>query len=155
LDLIQLWEDHRFISALTQRITLTDYATSPTFKFDSIYSEILSHSPELLFVLKTETVDPGMPWTVLESCGLSFNYKIFQAFVGVCGLPEIDYNIGQPFARVRGLFPDGDSPVDLLNNPHRAGNLYSDPRDIADTFMRLWIPQLKQELLEGYPPLLL
>jgi hypothetical protein len=42
--------------------------------------------------------------------------------------------------------------VDFLNNPHRAGNLYSDPQDIADTLMSLSIPRIKQYLLDGWPP---
>ena len=117
---------------------LAEY-TTPTFKFDSIYTEILLHSPELLFVLKTQIIRPRTLWIVLSFCGLPFNYQIFQPFVPFRGLLELPV-------------PDGDSPVDFLNDPRRAGNLYSDPQDIADTFMRLWIPRLKQDLLDGWPP---
>jgi hypothetical protein len=139
LDLIQLWGDQQFISTLTKEMNLAKDSASPTFKFDSIYSEILSHSPELLFVFKTQSISPRTLWNVLENCGLPFNYKIFQPFLYFRGLLELP-------------FPHGDSPVDFLNDPHRAGNLYSDPQDIADAFMRLWIPRLKQDLLEGWPP---
>jgi hypothetical protein len=139
LDLIQLWEDHRFISTLLVKMRLTEYTPSPTFKFDSIYSEILSHSPELLFVLKTQIIKPGSLTEVLVFSGVSFNYKIFHPFVRIRGLLELP-------------IPKGDSPVDFLNDPHRAGNLYSDPQGIPDVFMRLWIPQIKQELLDGWPP---
>ena len=139
MDLIQLWEDYRFISTLTEDMELAHNTTSPTFKFDSIYSEILSHSPELLFALKTQIIRPMSLRVVLECCGLPFNYKIFQPFVHIRGLLELP-------------FPDGDSPVDFLNDPRRAGNLYSDAQDIADAFMRLWIPWLKQCLLDGWRP---
>jgi hypothetical protein len=142
LDLIQLWEDHRFISSLTWQIGPpplgTSHVTSPTLKFDSIYSEILSHSPELLSVLKTQIISP---WSLISvfNCGLPFNYKILQPFLYFRGLLELP-------------FPHGDSPVDFLNDPRRAGNLYSDPQDIADAFMRFQIPRIKQDLLDGWPP---
>jgi hypothetical protein len=137
LDLIQLWENHQFISNLTWHMTLTNCAACPTFEFDPIYSEILSHSPELLFVLKTQIISPRTLWIVLERCGLPFNFKIFQPFVRIRGLIELP-------------FPEGDSPVDFLNDPRRARHLYSDPQDIADAFMGLWIPHCKQSLLDGW-----
>jgi hypothetical protein len=107
---------------------------SPIFQFDSIYSVIFSDSPELLFVLKTQIIRPGSLEIVLDS--LPLNYKIFQPFFGVLGLVNLPFN-------------DGDSPVDFLTDPRRAGNLYSDPHDIADAFMRLWIPWQKRNLLHG------
>jgi hypothetical protein len=76
--------------------------------------------------------------TLLEDSGLPFNYNIFQPFVGVRGLLEFP-------------FPDGNSPLDFLNDPRRAGNLYSDPQDIADALVRLWLPRLKQDLVDGGP----
>jgi hypothetical protein len=137
MDLIQLWEDHRLISTLPAQMRLTEYATCTTFRFDSIYSQILSRSPELLFVLKTQIISPQTLRIMLEDLGFPFNNSIFQPFAPVRGLLEFP-------------FPDGDSPVDFLNNPRRAGNLYSDPQDIADTFMRRWLTPLKQDLLDGW-----
>ncbi|KAJ7478103.1 hypothetical protein FB451DRAFT_181713 [Mycena latifolia] len=70
-------------------------------------------------------------------------------------LLQCNYRIFHPFLRLRGRlefpFPAGDSPLNFLNDPRRAGNLYSDPQDIAEDIILLWIQHAKNCLLEGYP----
>jgi hypothetical protein len=120
-------------------MTLAKDATCPTFKFDSIYSEIFSRSPDLMFIVKTQIIRPHSLGEMIPLLGLPFNYKVFQPFVDVLDVLELP-------------FPDGDSPVDFLNDPRKAGNLYSDPRDITTAFVRLWFLHIKEDLLEGCNP---
>ncbi|KAJ7450118.1 hypothetical protein FB451DRAFT_723346 [Mycena latifolia] len=136
LDLIQLWEDHDWISDLKGSLNLTTNLTQPSCKFDAIYRDILSRYPTLLFLLKSQIINPGYLANIMEF--LQCNYRVFQPFLRLRGLLEFP-------------FPAGDSPLDFLNDPLRAGNLYSDHKDIAEDIILLWIPYAKKCLVEGYP----
>ncbi|KAJ7478130.1 hypothetical protein FB451DRAFT_181933 [Mycena latifolia] len=136
LDLIQLWEDHHWISNFTDSLSLTINHTRPSYKFDAIYHDILSRYPALLFVLKSQIMKRYTLLQVMEL--LQCNHRIFQPFLRLRGLLEFP-------------FPAGDTPLDFLNDPRRAGNLYSDPQDIAEDIILLWIQHVKTCLVEGYP----
>ncbi|KAJ7478136.1 hypothetical protein FB451DRAFT_181978 [Mycena latifolia] len=139
-DLIQLWEDHNFISSLAKSLHLSNNHTRPSSKFNAIYHDILSQYPTLLFVLKSQIIKPN---TLFETMWvLQCNYRVFRPFLQLRGLLEFP-------------FPDGDSPLDFLNNPWRAGDLYSDPQDIAEDIVLLWIQYVKNCLVEGYPELII
>ncbi|KAJ7473197.1 hypothetical protein FB451DRAFT_290065 [Mycena latifolia] len=139
VDLIQLWEDHGFISSLCFNLKQTTNKTSPTCKFDATYRKILCRHPDLVFFLKSKIVKPDRMANIVE----------FE-FLG----PQCNYRILQPFLQIRGLlefpFPAGDSPLDFLNDPCRAGDLYSDPRDIREDTILLWIKYAKHCLIEGH-----
>src|ERR1700761_5684528 len=55
-DLIQLWECHQFLSTLRRFYSTFEenfggLESSPTFKYDSLYTEILSGQSTLIFIL--------------------------------------------------------------------------------------------------------
>ncbi|KAJ6533412.1 hypothetical protein DFH09DRAFT_1284421 [Mycena vulgaris] len=134
-DLIQLWEDHQFISRLTFSLKPSQDRSSPTFQFDSIYCDLLSRHPVTLFVVKTQIVAPNDLPTVLRFLGPGYTYRVFQ-----------------PFLEFRDLelpFPAGDSPADFLSDPLRAMELYSSPEDIAEALVLLGIRRTKQVLSGG------
>ncbi|KAJ7478111.1 hypothetical protein FB451DRAFT_181775 [Mycena latifolia] len=135
LDLIQLWEDHDWISDLTNSLKLTGNHTRPSGKFDAIYRDILSRYPTLLFVLKLQIIQPSTLYIIMDF--LQCNYQVLQPFLPLHRLLELP-------------FLDGDSPLDFLNDQRRAGNLYSDPQDIAEDLVLLWIQYVKKCLIEGY-----
>ncbi|KAJ7473222.1 hypothetical protein FB451DRAFT_1248779 [Mycena latifolia] len=135
LDLIQLWEDCDWISKLTESLQSTSNHTRPSGKFDAVYHDILARYPTLLFVLKSQIIQPNTLFNVLEF--LQSNYQVFLPFLRLCGRLEFP-------------FPDGDSPLDFLIDPRRAGGLYSDPQDIAEDIMLLWIQHVRNCLMEGW-----
>ncbi|KAJ7478095.1 hypothetical protein FB451DRAFT_181681 [Mycena latifolia] len=101
-----------------------------------MYCDILSQYPTLLFVLRSQIIKPTPFFDAIEF--LQCNYRIFQPFLRLRGLLEFP-------------FPDGDLPLDFLNDPRRAGDLYSEPHDIAEDIILLWIQYTKKCLVEGYP----
>ncbi|KAJ6602089.1 hypothetical protein DFH09DRAFT_1481343, partial [Mycena vulgaris] len=121
-DLIELWEDHRFASKLSQDLELTQNLCAPTLKFDSIYAEILSKNPNLLSVLTAVAL--GIPL-----------YKSGEAL-------RLSYSVLRPFIGVRQLLvlplPAGDSPVDFLLDPRRSGGLWNE-QDSAEEMLLQWI----------------
>jgi hypothetical protein len=128
-----LWEEHQYISTLSWQLTLSDTPSSPTFKFDPLYSDIFSRHPELTFVLKSQTMVLYNDLSdVLEILG--YSYRIFQPFVGVSELLDIPY---------------GDSPVDFLNDRARAGELYSSPQDIAEPLVLAVVNHIQEILFGG------
>ncbi|KAJ7856061.1 hypothetical protein B0H14DRAFT_3136134 [Mycena olivaceomarginata] len=137
-DLIQLWEDHQFISELVDCSvdrSPTPNKAPPTYKFDAIYREILRQSPELLFLLRPTVIHEDLKG-VMFCLGPQHNFRVFQ-----------------PFLKIRGLLTSplkpGDLPVAFLADPHRAGNLYLDPQDISEDVALLWIRIAKTRLMEG------
>ncbi|KAJ7144278.1 hypothetical protein C8R44DRAFT_759693 [Mycena epipterygia] len=138
-DLVQLWEDHRYVFALLRHLTLSRDRTFPTFKFDPVYKQILSKRPDTLFLLKTLIVEPHdsrFLAEVLRFLGGAWNYRALQ-----------------PFAIFRAQlilpFPNGDSPIDFLNDPSRAGVIYSEPQTTAEELVLLWIHRAKEFLIVG------
>jgi hypothetical protein len=132
-DLIQLWEDHRFLSTLKDHLHLSVNRDAPTFKFDSIYTEMLSKHPALLFVLGSLVL--GVCWdTVLH-------------------LLRLSYSVLRPFLQLRKFleecsFPEGDSPGDFLADPRRGGQLWNQ-RDIAEELVFRWIVYAKEFPIQG------
>lgn len=64
---------------------------------------------------------------------------------------NLTYSVFRPFLDFQELFKfpflDGDSPVDFLKDPRRAGDLYCDPRYIAEELVLLWIAHVKDVLV--------
>lgn len=101
-----------------------DNPRTPTFKFDSLYSRVFAQHPTLVFVLKSQIFGHLSLAEVVRS--LVSNFRVFQPFVEIRELLVIP-------------FPSGDSPLDFLRDPRRAGQFYSHPADIAEEMMLLWI----------------
>ncbi|KAJ7442784.1 hypothetical protein B0H11DRAFT_1932154 [Mycena galericulata] len=125
-DLVQLWEDHRFMCNLHLHVRSSGPGASPTCKFDSIYAEILSQHADLLFDLKTRIVlGDDSSWI----SALDLTLSVFKPFLVIThwDLP----------------FPHGDSPLDFLQDSWRAG----DPDDVAEEVRLIWIHRTKELLL--------
>ncbi|KAJ7153112.1 hypothetical protein C8R43DRAFT_1106842 [Mycena crocata] len=136
LDLIRLWDEHNFVAILCDNARMSRNPKSPpTLKFDSIYAEILSQHPDLLLILRTGLVQ-GLVWFDSTLSLLGWTYRIFGpllAFRDVLVLP----------------FPEGDSPIDFLADPRRAGDLYAKPQVIIEELILLWLRGSKQFLIAG------
>ncbi|KAJ7722069.1 hypothetical protein DFH07DRAFT_1007248 [Mycena maculata] len=136
-DLIQLWGDHSFINEFISNLRNPRHLSDQplTFQFDWIYQEIFTRHPDVLLVLRTLMLDPTS----------SYLWHILRLY-------WMTYRIFEPFARFQRFlqfpFPEGDSPLDFLMDPVRAGVLYRNPEDIAEDYMLLWIHRAK-EVLEG------
>jgi hypothetical protein len=98
-----------------------------------MYAETFSAHPELLFVLKTQVVRPRTLSTVLRL----LNAQLYDVFKPCLAFSD----------SIRLPFPSGDSPIDFLADPKRAGQLYSDPQDISETLVLLWIRRTKEIIL--------
>ncbi|KAJ7098957.1 hypothetical protein C8R44DRAFT_888794 [Mycena epipterygia] len=124
LDLTQLWEDHRYIFTLISQLGLPGSGNRrpPTCRFDAIYTEIFSNHQDLMLVLQALIIQSHnhLP-QILRYFGPTWNYRVFQPFLGFREVLELP-------------IPEGDSPLDFLNDPRRAGNMYADPRNIAGSF---------------------
>lgn len=107
-DLIQLWEDHRFISRLAKyldNLGRTDTRDVATFNFDPIYATILSNHPSLVLVLTGRALGLELR-DILVVLGLSYN--VLRPFL------EIHELLESPLAHK-------DSPVYFLADPSRSG----------------------------------
>ncbi|KAF7357707.1 putative nwd2 protein [Mycena venus] len=139
-DLIQLWQDHQWISNFEWDLRSLPNRTSesPEVEFDSIYQEIFSRSTDLLVVMRSKITQPpgGASW--IELLGPRHTARIFQPFL------DAREHLHLPLVGGRTCFPQGDSPVDFLMNPVRAGNLHCDPADIAEDLVLIWIEQAKE-----------
>ncbi|KAJ7117041.1 hypothetical protein C8R44DRAFT_983337 [Mycena epipterygia] len=135
-DLIQLWEGHRYIFDLTSDLKLNTNRSTPTFRFDAIYTEIFSNHPDLVFVLQTMVFLPLHHREILRILGPTWNDQAFMPF------HEFRDQLALPF-------PDGDSPLDFLSDYRRAGHIYSDPRNAAEELVLLWIYRVKELLSSG------
>jgi hypothetical protein len=135
-DLLQLWTDHRFISRLASHMELSKNRNCPTKKFDTIYMDILSRHPDLLFMIRTQTIQ------------LRFNAR--RNFRSIFRRVNCSYRVFCPFLEFRETlhlpFSDGDSPVDFLQDPRRAGDLYCSPHQIAEELVLRWISHAKDAL---------
>ncbi|KAJ7098932.1 hypothetical protein C8R44DRAFT_716847 [Mycena epipterygia] len=135
-DLTGLWEDHLFVSIFARRLKLSENRSSPTYKFDPIYTEILSKDHTLLFILQTQLVLPATLYNSLRLLGSTCNYRLFQPF---CAFRQL----------FESLWPMGDSPLDFLTDPDRAGDLYTDPQDTLEEVLLLHIDRTKEFLITG------
>ncbi|KAJ7259367.1 hypothetical protein C8J57DRAFT_1472125 [Mycena rebaudengoi] len=134
-DLIQLWEDHWFISRLAAHLDnsgQTDTRDVATFKFDPIYATILSNHPNLVLVLT----------------GRAFGLEL-DHILQVLGL---SYNVLRPFLETRELLESPlshkDSPVYFLADPSRSGGLMNEQATAEEIVLR-WIVFTKKYLIRG------
>ncbi|KAJ7501122.1 hypothetical protein B0H11DRAFT_754812 [Mycena galericulata] len=136
LDLIRLWEEHSFISALASQVKSLPKQGSPPFKYDWIYRTVLAGHSDLLFVLRFH---------------MSYYREYVQTLEGILELSGLTYQIFQPFLQFREFLdlplPKGDSPLDFLSDPRRAAGLYRNPDEIAEEAMILYISRAKEVLL--------
>ncbi|KAJ7473025.1 hypothetical protein B0H11DRAFT_2037056 [Mycena galericulata] len=132
-DLIQIWERHQFLSTFAKHIKLNTKKGSPTFKYDSIYRTILSGQSALVFVLSATRLLPSKMYSIL---------KLF----------DLSYTVFEPFSAFREQldvrdFSKGDSPVDFIADPHRAGTLYLDLQDTAEVLLLRWFSRAAEVLV--------
>lgn len=134
-DLIRLWEEHRFIAKLVNGSPTTNQ-TSPTYKFDALYREILCQNTVLLFLLRSKIRKPNDLREVVFLLG-----------------PHYDPDLFRPLLKLREILPrlplnTADSPIDFLTEPHRAGDLYLAPSKIAEDLVLLGILNTQAHLKE-------
>ncbi|KAJ6531511.1 hypothetical protein DFH09DRAFT_1409289 [Mycena vulgaris] len=130
-DLVQLWEDLSTIKIFQYHLSPTEEASSATLRYDSIYTEVFSQNPDLCLIAQSCIAVPYMD-TAHRSSFFGFTRAIFRPLL----------NFPLPF-------PAGDSPIDFLADPRRAGELYCDPSSIAVDMMLRWIKGVKQTLAGG------
>ncbi|KAJ7799391.1 hypothetical protein B0H14DRAFT_2617056 [Mycena olivaceomarginata] len=134
-DLIQLWERHQFVCTLTQNLKFSEQEYFPTFKYDSLYTEILFGQSDLVSVLSTQAIlPPEEPHSILRLFDVS--YRIFEPFF------QFREHLDFPF-------PAGDSPLDFIADPCRAGRLYMEPRAIAEILVLRWIARAREFMVAG------
>jgi hypothetical protein len=134
MDLIQLWEDHTFLSDLISEFRHQNQG-SPTLKFDPIYSDIFSQHPELSFLLRARLLcsESFRLWSLLCLCDRTLDiFRPFLSFRQIIHFP----------------LPRGDSPLDCLGDPLRARTLYFERQDTAEELVLLWIRRAK-EVIQG------
>ncbi|KAJ6527352.1 hypothetical protein DFH09DRAFT_1371431 [Mycena vulgaris] len=130
-DLVQLWEDLSTIENLSYHLRPTEEASSATLRYDSIYTEVFSQNPDLCLIIQGCIAVPDM--------GITYHSSFF-------GLTPA---IFRPFLNFPLPFPAGDSPIDFLADPRRAGELYCEPGSIAIDMMLRCIKRVKQTLAGG------
>ncbi|KAJ7779585.1 hypothetical protein B0H14DRAFT_3586609 [Mycena olivaceomarginata] len=135
LDLVQLWDDLRAVAGLYDYLHVSKDPSTATFKYDAIYTELFPRHPELRLVLQYQVVAPAL-----------FIHRHLPLF-GWTG------TVLRPFLKFPELFPlpfpDGDSPLDFLADPRRAGRLYSEPSYIAEELVLRWIGRARRVLTGG------
>ncbi|KAJ7237168.1 hypothetical protein C8J57DRAFT_1247413 [Mycena rebaudengoi] len=131
-DLIQLWENHRFIAELVGSPLTTNQAP-PTYNFDTTYREILSGNPDLLFLLRLKIIKPDLT-VVLVFLSPQYNRRVFQPFL----------KFREPLRLCSNL---GDLPVKFLGDRHRARNLYLAPQHAFEDLVLLWIRHARKCLV--------
>ncbi|KAJ7724032.1 hypothetical protein B0H16DRAFT_1472626 [Mycena metata] len=132
-DLIQVWECHQFLSTFAKHIKLSTMEGTPTFKYDSVYRRILSGQSALVFVLSAARILPHKMYSILKLFDLS--YTVFEPFYAF-----------REHLDVR-AFSKGDSPVDFIADPYRAGALYLDLQDTAEVLLLRWFSQAAEVLV--------
>lgn len=135
-DLIQFWENQQFISTLARNLQSSVKNGSPTFKFDSLYTEILTGPENLVlrFLLSTEILLPRDVSSVLRLFRLT--YRVFAPFLAFRDRLEFP-------------FPEGDSPIDFVTNPDRAEGLFMDLGESAEILVLWWIRRAREVLDSG------
>ncbi|KAJ7772339.1 hypothetical protein B0H16DRAFT_168293 [Mycena metata] len=95
-DLAEVWEGHKFLADFVYHLESCQNESSPTFQFDSLYREILSRHPTLMFILNALLLGPHDLWGILSLYDLT--YSVFKPFISFRKRLELP-------------FPDGDSPL--------------------------------------------
>ncbi|KAJ7020953.1 hypothetical protein C8F04DRAFT_1142148 [Mycena alexandri] len=145
MDLVEVWEGHQFLADFVKHLKLSRDKSSPTFKFDSLYREILSSHPELMFILTAMLLWPDLvsDYHILRVRGLT--YGAFKPFIHFRGQLEVP-------------FPEGDSPLDFVADPNRVLGLGLDLGAVANHLVLQWIHRTRKLLLDGdwwpYPAIL-
>ncbi|KAF7369419.1 hypothetical protein MVEN_00271100 [Mycena venus] len=133
-DLIQLWERHQFVCTLTQNLKFSEEECFPTLEYDSLYTELLLGKSDLVSVLSAQAILLPDPHFILRLFDVS--YRIFEPFF------QFREHLQFPF-------PAGDSPLDFIADPHRAGPLYMEPRAIAEVLVLRWIARAREFMVAG------
>ncbi|KAJ7040764.1 hypothetical protein C8F04DRAFT_1082054 [Mycena alexandri] len=133
-DLIRLWGDHRFITGLVNGSPTTNQ-TSPTYKLDALYREILCQNADLLFLLRSKIKRPNDLREIVFFLGPHYNPEVFRPLLKLRELLRLPLK-------------SGDSPIDFLKEPHRAGDLYLPPQNIVEDLVLLWILNTRMRLKE-------
>ncbi|KAJ7208983.1 hypothetical protein GGX14DRAFT_566684 [Mycena pura] len=138
-DLIRLWECHRFLSTLRRFYSTFEenfggLESSPTYKYDSLYTEILSGQSTLIFILSAKLLVPGGMYPTLRLFDLT--YRIFEPFFAF--RDRLDLPISE-----------GDSLLAFIADPDRAGPLYLDPQDTAEVLILRWITRAREFMVSG------
>jgi hypothetical protein len=135
-DLIQLWEYHQFLSTLTTNLeSFSLKKCSLTFKYDHLYTWILSGQSTLIFILSTQaTLGSFELGLILRLFDLS--YRVFEPFFAFHESLELP-------------FPAADSPLDFIADPDRAGPLYMRHQATAETVVLQWIIRTREFVIAG------
>ncbi|KAJ7736613.1 hypothetical protein B0H14DRAFT_3612122 [Mycena olivaceomarginata] len=130
-DLIQLWEDHSFVSKVARERSWPKAV--PNLEFDGIYRKFFTQHPDLLVVCRALTVyDNDTPIVfplILDLYGLT--YRVLQPHVRFPELDNSDFGLRE-----------------FLADHRRAGVCYRDPQAVAEDTMRRWI-HLAKEVIGG------
>ncbi|KAJ7106297.1 hypothetical protein C8R44DRAFT_327558 [Mycena epipterygia] len=135
-DLIQLWDGYRYIFALIPHLRRSRNRSTPTLRFDAIYTTIFSNHPDVLLVVQIMILLPLRPYQIFRILGPTWNHHVFLPFHEFRELLELP-------------FPEGDSPLDFLSDLRRAGDIYSDPQNAAEELVLIWISRVKELLIGG------
>jgi hypothetical protein len=126
----------RAVARLRDHLHVSEDPSAATFKYDAIYTELFSRHPELHLISQCQVVAPD---------GFDINYHL--PLFGWTGA------VFRPFLKFPELFPlpfpNGDSPLDFLADPRRAGRLYSEPSYIAEELVLRWIGRVRRVLAGG------
>jgi hypothetical protein len=108
---------------------------SPTFKYDHLYTWILSGQSTLIFILSAQAM--------LGSFELG----------SILGLFDLSYRVFKPFFAFHESlelpFPAADSPLDFIVDPDRAGPLYMGLQATAETVVLQWIVRAREFVIAG------
>jgi hypothetical protein len=129
--LIQLWEDHSFVSKVARERSWPKAV--PNLEFDGIYRKFFTQHPDLLVVCRALTVyDNETPIVfplILDLYGLT--YRVLQPHVRFPELDNSDFGLRE-----------------FLADHRRAGVCYRDPQAVAEDTMLRWI-HLAKEVIGG------
>ncbi|KAJ7772319.1 hypothetical protein B0H16DRAFT_1513057 [Mycena metata] len=136
MDLVEVWESHEFLADFVKHLKPSRDTSSPTFNFDSLYREILSRHPRLMFTLNAVLL-LGLPdlWYLLRLYDLT--YSVFEPFISFR-------------QRLERPFPKGDSPLDFVTDPDRALELCLNHEFVANSLVLQWIHRTRTFLLDGH-----
>jgi hypothetical protein len=135
-DLGQLWDDLRAVAGLRECLHVSEDPSTATFKYDAIYTELFSRHSELRLISQCQVVAP-------KRFDISYHLPHF-GWTGIVFRPFLKFPKLFPLP-----FPDGDSPLDFLADPQRAGRLYSEPSSIAEELVLRWIGRARRTLAGG------
>jgi hypothetical protein len=149
-DLIQLWDDRTWIADLTFQLSgCTEFERiRPAFKFDSIYATIFSEYPNVLLFVRALILNRRIPWQSPRKSVRAIKYPLPPS--PLWDILHLSFSTLKPFLVLRDIgyscSQGGDSPLDFLEDPDRAGSFYSPPEQILEQWMLFWVRFAKQPL---------